>query len=65
MLPLFSYFLRNHPIDFTGKYVVYKKVPEGTFTYRIVELTIEEVLLSLKQSGIIELTVKHELLRWK
>jgi tellurite resistance-related uncharacterized protein len=39
-----------------GKIVVL----EGTLTYRILEPTIEEVLLSPEHCGVIEPTIKHE-----
>ena len=41
-----------------GKIVVL----EGTLTYRILEPTIEEVLLSPQHCGVIEPTIKHEVM---
>lgn len=35
---------------------------EGTLTYRILEPILEEVLLSSNQSGIIEPTIKHQVI---
>ena len=35
-------------------------VVEGTLTYRILEPTVEEVLLSPGNCGVIEPTIKHE-----
>jgi tellurite resistance-related uncharacterized protein len=50
--------LRSH----SAKPGVWAKIVvlEGTLTYRILEPTIEEVLLSPQRCGVIEPTAKHE-----